>query len=177
MIRESDLIEIGKILKPHGVKGELTVLFNKPEYTDIDTDFYFLFLDGVHIPFYVEESRINSDSSARVKFEGIDFIEKASTYSDTLLFLSKELIKDEDNENTFSSEWDQFIGYMIFDEQSSMIGTIKEVDSATINVLFIVTNNNEEFLIPATTDFIINIDFDNKELYMSLPEGLLDQGN
>ena len=177
MIRESDLFEIGKILKPHGVKGELTVLFNKPEYTDIETDYYFLFLDGMHVPFYVEEVRFNSESSARVKFEGVDFIEKASTYTDTLVFLPKELIKDEDNENAFTSEWEQFIGYTIFDEQSSLIGTIKEVDSATINVLFIVIKNDEEILIPATTDFIIQVDSDNKELHMSLPDGLLDQGN
>lgn len=177
MIRESDLIVIGKILKPHGVKGEMTVLFNKPEYTDIETDYYFLFLDGMHVPFYVEELRFNSESSARLKFEGIDSIEKASTYVDTLVFLRKELIKDEDNEVTYTSEWEQFIGYTILDEQATLIGTIKEVDSATMNVLFIVFKNDEEFLIPATTDFIIKVDSDNMELHMSLPEGLLDQGN
>ncbi|NLA62802.1 MAG: 16S rRNA processing protein RimM, partial [Bacteroidales bacterium] len=34
MIDEKKLFEIGKILKPHGVKGEVTVLFNKPEFAN-----------------------------------------------------------------------------------------------------------------------------------------------
>ena len=176
MIRESDLIKIGKVLKPHGVKGEMTIVFNKPGYADIDTDFYFLLLDGLYVPFYVEEFRFNSDSSARVKFEGVDFLENASTYNDTFIFLAKELIQKVDTEVVFTSEWEQFIGYTIFDEASSLIGEIKEVDSSTINVLFIVVINNEEILIPATTDFIIKVDSDNMELHMSLPDGLLDQG-
>ena len=40
MIQEKDLSEIGKILKPHGVKGEMTVLFNKPEFADEVINFY-----------------------------------------------------------------------------------------------------------------------------------------
>ncbi|MDD2474637.1 MAG: ribosome maturation factor RimM [Dysgonamonadaceae bacterium] len=176
MIRESDLVKIGKILKPHGVKGEMTIVFDKSGYADIDTDFYFFLLDGMYVPFYIEEFRFNSDSSARVKFEGVNFLEKASTYNDTSLFISKEFIQNEDVEVTFTFEWEQFIGYTILDERSSFIGKIEEVDSSTINVLFIVEKNNEEFLIPATSDFIIKVDSDNMKLHMTLPDGLLDQG-
>jgi 16S rRNA processing protein RimM len=51
---------------------------------------------------------------------------------------------------------------------------ISGVDSATMNVLFIVVKDDEEILIPATEDFIVKIDSNEKCLYMKLPEGLLD---
>ena len=174
MIQEKNLFEIGKILKPHGVKGEVTVLFNKPEYADSDSNFYFFLLDGMYVPFFVEEFLFNSNVTARLKFQGIDTIEKASTYANTLVYLPKELVKEPLQEEFYDSEWDKFVGYTIFDENLSNIGTIREVDSSTINVLFIVIKDKEEVLIPATEDFILNIDNEKKQLHMKLPEGLLD---
>ena len=174
MIQEKNLFEIGKILKPHGVKGEVTVLFNRPEFADNESNYYFLFLDGMYVPFFVEEFLFNSDVTARIKLQGIDSIEKASTYGNTIVFLPKELVKEPAIEESYDSEWDQFIGYTVFDQNSSSIGTILEVDSSTINVLFIVVKDDEEMLIPATADFIVEIDNKNKQLHLKLPEGLLD---
>lgn len=175
MIEEKNLFEIGKLLKPHGVKGEITVLFTKPEYADIETKYYFLFLDGMYVPFFVEEFMFNSDVTARVKFQNFNSVEQASTYANTAIFVPNELIEEsEPAEKVYESEWHQFVGYTIIDESSSVIGVIREVDAATMNVLFIVLKDDEEFLIPATEDFILKLDSKKKHLHMKLPEGLLD---
>ena len=175
MIEEKNLFEIGKLLKPHGVKGEVTVLFTKPEFAEIDTKYYFLFLDGMYVPFFVEEFMFNSDVTARVKFQSFNSIEQAATYANTIIFVPNELVEAlEPVEEVFDSEWDQFVGYTILDENSSVIGVIREVDSATMNVLFIVVKDGEEMLIPATEDFIVKLDSKKKQLHMKLPEGLLD---
>lgn len=173
MIQKDDLSEIGKILKPHGVGGELTIFYNKSGFADITVDFYFFQLEGAYIPFFVEEFRFNSDITAHVKFEGIDTIEQASIYNNILLFLPNELIKEINNEEKPSSIWDQYIGFKVTDEKSAYLGIIKEVDSSTINVLFIVIKENEEFLIPATNDFIVKVDSTEKVLQLQLPEGLI----
>ena len=60
------------------------------------------------------------------------------------------------------------------DENNKLIGKIDSVDSSTMNVLFVVLNKDEEFLIPATQDFIIEIDSKIKQLHLNLPEGLLE---
>ncbi|MDD3727193.1 MAG: ribosome maturation factor RimM [Dysgonamonadaceae bacterium] len=176
MIQKKNIYEIGKILKPYGVGGELTVLYNKPEFADIASDFYFFELEGTYIPFFVEELSFNSDITARIKFEEIDTIEQASSYNNILLFLPNDLvnIKEVNNEDELSSTWDQFIGFTVIDEDSTLLGTIKEVDSTTINVLFIVIKESKEFLIPATNDFIVKVDSEEKVLQLRLPEGLLD---
>lgn len=175
MIEEENLVEIGKLLKPHGVKGEVTVLFKKTEFADIDTQYYFLFLDGMYVPFFVEEFMFNSDVTARIKFQNFNSIEQASIYANTAIFVPNKLVEElEPEEETNESEWHQFIGYTIIDDSSSVIGVIREVDAATMNVLFIVVKDDEEFLIPATEDFILKLDSKKKLLHMKLPEGLLD---
>lgn len=175
MIDEKKLFEIGKILKPHGVKGELTVLFNKPEFANIDNNYYFLSLDGMYVPFFVEEFRYNSDVTARVKFKGIDAIEQASTYSNTIIFISEEFVQEVvQQEGQFDTEWEQFLGYTVLDETSTIIGVVQNVDTSTINALFVIVSGDEEILIPATHDFIVKTDTQQKQLYLNLPEGLLD---
>ncbi len=174
MIQKNNLFEIGKILKPHGVGGELTVLFNKADFAEIPTDFYFFQIEGTYIPFFVEDFRFNSDVTARIKFEGIDTIEEASIYNTILVLVPYELITEVNTEVELLSTWDQYIGFTVIDENSTLLGTIKKVDSTTLNVLFIVIKENEEFLIPATNDFILKIDLEKKVLHLNLPEGLLD---
>lgn len=174
MIQEENLFEIGKILKPHGVKGEVTVLFNNADYADSGTDFYFLFLDGMYVPFFVEEFAFNSEVTARIKFRGIDSIEEGTTYSNVQVFTPREHLEVSTQDELYDSEWEQLIGYTVFDEDLFKVGIIREIDSSTLNTLFVIFKNDVEVLVPATTDFIVNIDSKKKHLYLNLPEGLLD---
>ena len=66
--------------------------------------------------------------------------------------------------------------YYIIDEQLGTIGTIIDVDTTTINTLFIVEKGNEEILIPAAEDFILQVNENQKEMIVALPEGLLSVG-
>lgn len=176
MIDEKKLFEIGRLLKPHGIKGEITVLFKKPEFADIDTKYYFFFLDGMYVPFFVEEYRYRSDVTAQVKFKGVNSIEEASIYSNAIVFLPDKFVKDlPQEEEVFETEWHKFVGYTVFDENSTIIGTIHDIDSSTVNILFIIIDDNDaEILIPATSDFIIREDSKQKQLYLRIPEGLLE---
>lgn len=172
MILSSDMIQIGRLLKPYGIKGEITLLFDKPELADIDTEYYFLEIDSIFVPFFIEEATFNSDVTLRVKFEDIDDEVFASKFSKLPVFLHREMV-----ENVISQEnydWDFFIGYTIVAQNNTIIGVVDAVDSATINVLFVVVNGDEEHLIPATEDFIVSIDEKTKTIWMNLPDGLIE---
>lgn len=175
MIDEKKLVEIGKVLKPHGVKGEVTVLFKKSEFADIDSNFYFLSLDGMYVPFFVEEFMYNSDVTARIKFKGINSIEEASIYNNVVVLTQDEFVPEVKQEDkVYDTEWHQFIGYTVIDENSSLIGTVESIDTSTMNILFVIVRDDDEILIPATTDFIVKTDSHQKQLQLKLPEGLLD---
>jgi 16S rRNA processing protein RimM len=172
MISEKDIFLIGNTQKPYGIKGEIILLFRKTEYADVDAEYYFLRIDGIFVPFFVEEVTFTTDVSARVKFEDVNDEKTASRYVNTEVFLPREAVKSVNGQD--ASDWDFFVGYTVVDQHGKVLGIITEVDHSTMNVLFIVKNEEKELLIPATEDFIVAIDEKKNFLEMYLPEGLLD---
>jgi 16S rRNA processing protein RimM len=172
MISREDILQVGHTQKPYGIRGEIMLLFHKAEYADIDTEYYFLEIDGIPVPFFVEEFTFVTDVSARVKFEDVDDEKTASRYVNLDVFLPREAV----NEGYMpdSKDWESFVGYTIVDQHGEALGIIREVDSTTLNVLFIVQHEEIELLIPATEDFIVATDAEKKIVEMFLPEGLTD---
>ena len=69
---------------------------------------------------------------------------------------------------------DYFIGFDLHDSDGNRVGKIVEVDEQTENAIFIVEDNDKEFMLPATDDLILEFDLDKEVIVMELPEGILD---
>jgi len=166
MIRHEDVYRIGKIGKPHGVKGEVSFQFDDDIFDRTDADFLILELDGILVPFFIEEYRFRSDSLALMKLEGIDTQERARELTNCEVFFPREQQDDEEN-----LSWAAIIGFTVIDEQTNTpVGTIASVDDSTENVLFELEDGT---LIPASEDLITNIDTKKRTITIDLPEGLL----
>jgi len=172
MISRDDLLHVGNTQKPYGIRGEIIILFRRAEYAEFDAEFYFLEIDGIPVPFAVEEFTFITDVSARVKFEDVNDEKQAARYVNTKVLLLREALNELNMQN---DDWEFFVGYSIMDQHGEIIGIIREVDNTTINVLFVVQHDGTEFLIPATEDFIVAIDEGKKLIEMYLPEGLTDE--
>lgn len=167
MIKEEDVYKIGRIGKPHGVSGEVTLRFSDDVFDRVDADYVVLLVDGILVPFFIEEYRFRSDEVALMKFEDIDTIERASELTGCDVFFSRHLADADDDMLT----WSQIVGYDIVDvSQEKLVGRIASVDETTINVLLELTDGT---LIPAAAELIADIDHDARKLYMTLPEGLI----
>ena len=55
MIKEEEVYRIGKIGKPHGVKGEVTMMFSDDVFDRVDAEYVVLLIDGIFVPFFFEE--------------------------------------------------------------------------------------------------------------------------
>lgn len=173
MISKKEIVQVGNTQKPYGIKGEIILRFRKAEYADVDTDFYFLEIEGIPVPFFIEEFTYSTDVTARVKFEEIDDEVAAARYVNCPVFLPRELIHSSTTQT--DAGWDFFMGFTIVDSNGEVLGVIEEVDESTMNVLFVVRDGKNEYLIPATDDFIDEIDEGNQLITMSLPEGLIEK--
>lgn len=172
MINTDEVLKIGYLQKSHGIKGEITLIFDKSDYADIDTDFYFLDIDGIYVPFFIEEITFVTHIGARVKFEDINDETQASRYVNLSVFVYRsQAIENKSDEN---DDWDFFIGYSVSEQNGRSLGIIESVDSSTMNVLFLLKDAEKEYLIPATQDFISEIDEHTKHIRMNLPEGLIE---
>ena len=93
MIKKEEVFKIGILNKPHGVKGEIGFTFTDDVFDRVDCDYLILLLDGILVPFFIEEYRFRSDNVALVKFEGIDTAERARRFSNVELQLLPEFLQ------------------------------------------------------------------------------------
>ena len=163
-----DLYKIGKIGKPHGVKGEVSFHFSDDVFDRTEAEYLMLCIDGLMIPFFMEEYRFRSDETALVKFCDIDTQERASELTGCEVFFPRDVADDDDD----NLSWAEIIGYSLIDSATSKnVGKIASVDDSTINILFELEDGT---LIPASIELITNVDKKHKEIEIELPDGILD---
>lgn len=178
MINREELIEIGVYNKPHGIKGEISATFDYDIDSVITLDCYISELNGIFVPFFTESKRAKTGSTLLLKIEGIDNENDAKSLVNHKIYVLKKDFKYSNDDILPDEEdipLDYFIGFKIVTyETGDIIGNISAVDCSTENFLFIVDHDNQQILIPATDDFITEIDINNKILTMCLPEGILE---
>ena len=171
MIKKEDIFPIGQINKPHGINGEMTFSFSSDVFDTEDVPYFVIEIQGIMVPFFIEEYRFKSNETALIKLEGINTDEKARSFSGLTVYLPKQYLeKVEDTE----IELDYFVGFTLIDLQRGEIGIISEVDQTTENALFVIPTADDEILIPVGDDYIQEIDHDNKRITVDLPVGLLE---
>jgi 16S rRNA processing protein RimM len=171
MIRQEEVFRIGRIGRPHGIKGEVIFMFNDDVFDQVDADYLILQVDGILVPFFIEEYRFRTDESVLLKLEGIDTQEQARELTHCEVFFPRALALDQEE----GVSWAQIVGFQIVNAAGLMpIGTIASVDESTENVLLEVTSDTgKELLIPAASALIQDIDEAHRVIIMDLPEGLL----
>ena len=172
MIKKEEVYKIGLFNKPHGIHGELQFTFTDDIFDRVDCDYLICLLDGIFVPFFIEEYRFRSDSTALVKLEGIDTAERARMFTNVeVYFPVKHAEEAEDGELS----WNFFVGFRMEDVRHGELGEVVEVDTTTVNTLFVVEQEDgEELLIPAQEEFIVEISQEKKLITVELPEGLLN---
>ena len=63
MIRQEEVYKIGKIGKPHGVKGELTLFFDDDVFDRVDADYLVLLIDGILV---LSDPRLRREMDIRI---------------------------------------------------------------------------------------------------------------
>lgn len=176
MIRQEEVYKIGKIGKPHGVKGEVSFLFDDDVFDRVDTDYLVLDIDGILVPFFFYEYRFKSDNTALILFSGVDTKNKAQELTGCDVFFPKSL----SDRAADDLSWGEFRGFTLVNAaaDNQVVGTVIAIDDSTINILFTVkTPQGQDILVPAAEELILNVDAEKKTITAKLPEGLLDLGN
>ena len=167
MIRREEVYKIGRLGKTHGVRGEISFLLDDDVFDRTDADYLILDIDGILVPFFIEEYRFKTDSNALMKFDGIDTQERARELTGCDVYFPRTLA-DEDE----AVSWAELVGYDLIDSNSGKaIGEIAAIDDSTINILFELTDGK---LIPASEELIQQIDTKQHQIEINLPIGILE---
>lgn len=108
-----------------------------------------------------------------MKFCDIDTKEQAQELTGCDVYFSRKLA--EESQDAMSLNEAENFSLLDANNDNRLIGTVKSVDYSTVNTLFKVeTPDGKEIMIPASEDFIIDVDTERHIIVVDLPEGLLD---
>ena len=168
MIKAEEVYKIGRLGKAHGVKGEVSFQFDDDIFDRVDADYLVLDIDGILVPFFMEEYRFRSDTVCLVKFKGVDTQQRAQELTGCDVFFPRALAEEGDEIPSLAS----LVGFEIVnDADGETVGRIAAIDDSTVNILFELENGT---LIPASDELITDIDAEQRTIKMNIPEGLLD---
>lgn len=166
MILEKEIFKAGKINKTHGVNGELNCAI------DADTidraEYMVLEMDGIFVPFFISNIRVKSSNSVLLTLEDIETETDARNLVGKDIYLPIHLMSDED-----MLSYEYFIGFTVVNADEKL-GEISFVDDQTVNILFGISAEDGDILLPAVEDFIMEVDNENKILYTNYPNELVE---
>jgi 16S rRNA processing protein RimM len=166
---EARFLVIGRILKPHGVRGEVRV--------EIHTDLpeRFSWLKTVYLgkqepqPVAVEGVRYHK-GWALLKLAGYDDRETAAT-------LRSEWLQVPEEESIPLEEGEYFLyqleGLQVHTESGLHLGEIQQVLETGANNVFVVKGPKGEILIPDIDEVVLDINFQTKRMLIRPMAGLL----
>ena len=168
MIKPEEVYKIGRLGKAHGVKGEVSFQFDDDIFDRVDADYLVLDIDGILVPFFMEEYRFRNDTVCLVKFCDIDTQQRAQELTGCDVYFPRALAEEADNDLSLAS----LVGFTIVSAPDGFpVGIITSIDDTTANILFELEDGR---LIPANDDLIVDIDTEHRQIRMNIPEGLLD---
>ncbi len=167
------LIPLGFINKTHGFLGELSLVINDDVSLNTDqfkSQFLFLQLEGLPVPFFVENIREKTNGII-VKFDTINDETQAKKLVGKKVLAGK--MKQDETVNPEPS-WNDFLGYKVTDKSYGELGPILEIQELPMQFLASCKVNGKEILFPLHEEIILEIDDKKRLMNIDLPEGLLD---
>ena len=167
-----DSIYIGQIAKLHGYKGGVSLFLDvthPEEYMDMES--FFIEIDGILTPFFVESFKIKNKGFAAVKFQGVDSEQEARSLLKKKVFIPETELRELDESNFYDHE---VIGYEVEDVVKGEIGKVTAIADLKQNPLLVIEFKDKEILLPIFEGLIVKVDRKLKRLKVKAPDGLID---
>lgn len=168
----NDLVSVGKITKTHGYQGLFKASLDTSEEVFSTGESLFIKINEKAVPFFITHLQYTGDESVIIGVAELTVKEETRQYlGHEILAPSSHLQHLED-----ALYLKRFIGYTLFDENAAKtLGQIQDVDlDGPQELLVVITENDEEVLVPWEEQLLQKEDEDRKVLSMVLPEGLKD---
>lgn len=160
-----ELIEIGQVVNTHGIRGEIKLNPWTDDIYDIEELTRLYYENGTEVE--IERSRVHKNTVI-IKLSGIDAIEDAEKLKGKVLFTEKTPLPD----GRYYIK--DLIGLDAI-ENEEKIGTLTDVLNTGANDIYeIKLNDGQKIYIPVIDGVVNDVDLENKKIYISIPDGLLD---
>lgn len=170
-----ELIAVGIIVRPHGLKGHLGIKLHNnfsDEILEIGQP-VFLIYEGLPVPYFIEEIKHTSLTIIKLRF--IENEETSLRFINSQLFVkADDLDEKHEFDITETSALNEFQGFDVFDVNYGFIGIIINFNEIPGNIIFETEFNGKNILIPWNDKIVVEINVDMRRISVNTPEGLID---
>jgi 16S rRNA processing protein RimM len=162
-MRGDPRIEIGRIARAHGIRGEIVIVTHDPA-SDVLDDLETVWVAGV------EKRIVEKRGTHRgwlVRFEGITTRNEAETLRGKIIEVDRDALALQDDDILL----DDLIGCQVKLVDGTPWGTIHAVDSGMQDLL-VIHDGELERLLPLVDEFVKAIDLEAGVVTVDPPEGL-----
>lgn len=161
---------LGRVTKPFGFKGEMTLFLdvdNQDDYAGLDS--VFVEMKNGLVPYFIKSIRF-SGNKAIAMFDDLT-PDQAAALAGHDLYLPLDLLPKLTGNQFYYHE---VKGFRVVDDQHGDIGVIESIIEYPAQPLFQIMNGTTEILIPVIDQVIKQVDRENRTIYISAPNGLID---
>ena len=163
-------LEIGKITRVHGLKGEVFVsLFSLSEEISANIVGQIIQIrkkSNVCLETMAQEARLHKGGMI-VRLKGVEERKQAESLKEAVLFVPKQFFSSSKGEAVYLCE---VLNFTVCDKKRGSLGKVLAFsDSGAQDLLLIQGKGNRQVEIPFIEEFISRIDFDLKKIQVDLP--------
>lgn len=155
-----DLIKLGKIVRPHGVRGEVKVL------SDFDDSMLNLKLKNVFIDnqqFNVKSIKFMSESIV-LKLDGVESMNDAENFRNKDVFISHNDLNELSDDEYYV---DDLIGCEVVLEDGKKVGKLADVNNYGATDILVIKDGTEEILCPLIEGLLVDVDFNSNKIVLN----------
>ena len=168
----ADLVPLGRIVKPHGILGEVKIsLFNSKSETLRVGQSVWVGLDEKDYESYVIEKLNLQFEKSRLKFNNINDRNSAELLRNFTLSVCRDEFPETVDEEFYLID---LIGFNVVDQAGKEVGEISDIMENPANDILMISDGDKEHLIPLVDDFVTLFDFEKKQVTINLIDGLID---
>lgn len=165
---DNKLVSVGKVVKPHGIKGELKFLLYNDDSNILSLDIKIWFRINSLLKSF---NLIGSKGLGKIfKLESINNRNDAELLRGKEFFVYRKDLPVLDADNFYLND---IIGFKLFNEEEE-IGLILDVLLLPSANYILVNYSNKEILVPVLDEYIKFFDFDEQIVIMKNIEGFLN---
>ena len=158
-------IIIGKIVAPHGVRGDIRIL-PLTEKPDLFLDLEYLLLDGGK-KLTVKNARFQK-RMILVTTKEITSMNEAELLRDKNIYIKAEDLPELEDDEFYVAD---LVGIPVYDLEGKQIGTFKDSLSTGSNDVYIIAvPGAKDILVPALKEYFKEINLAEKRIVVKLPE-------
>ena len=169
-----DLVVIGEVTRPHGVRGDVRVILQTDRPERFDGLRECLLWDPVtdaRTRARIRSVRRQGDDAVLLSLAGYDTPEAARVLMGRLIALPRAQAVPAPPGHAYP--W-QLAGCRVELEDGRVVGELRGVEPSPAHDLWVVRGPAREHLIPAVPEIVLEVDLDAKRVVIRPPQGLLE---